>query len=83
MFTAVSVLSPVRTHNFLPACASLLMHSRTPFRSLSSTIVAARRIKSFSILSATSSIISSQSVLAKFFLGLKIYPLTPKTGCIF
>ena len=38
----------------------------TPFWSLSSTAVAPRRIKSFSIFSATSSIISSRSALTEF-----------------
>uniref|UniRef100_A0A2P2MIH6 Phospholipid-transporting ATPase n=2 Tax=Rhizophora mucronata TaxID=61149 RepID=A0A2P2MIH6_RHIMU len=63
IFTAVSILSPVKTHILIPACASLSMHSGTPFCSLSSTAVAPRRTSSLSILSAIRSTNTSLSAV--------------------
>ena len=56
MLMAVSILSPVSTHTFMPAFKSVAIHSGTPAWRRSSMALAPRRMRSFSISSFTAAI---------------------------
>mmetsp|Transcript_96067 Transcript_96067/g.277442 ORF Transcript_96067/g.277442 Transcript_96067/m.277442 type:complete len:269 (-) Transcript_96067:1506-2312(-) len=69
MFRAVSSLSPVSTHNLIPARRMFSMASGTPSCNLSSIAVAPRIVMDRSTPSATSASFCSRSWVARFALS--------------